>query len=182
MIYFTSDLHFGHKNILQFQKNRKFESIEEMDKTLIKNWNNKVKDNDEIYILGDFTLKKDEEYISNILNQLNGKKYLIKGNHDYWVKKESLVNKFEWIKEYYELKYNKEKFILCHYPFEEWNGSRNNSSYHLHGHLHSTDTYNQITKAIKFKKYDVGIDANNFSPVSIDDIVGFFHDRNWEII
>lgn len=127
MIYFTSDLHFGHSKILQLQ-NRQFESIEEMDKILIENWNNKVTD----YILGDFTLKKAEEYILNILNQLNGEKYLIKGNHDYWVKKKSLSSKFEWIKDYYELKYNKEKFVLCHYPLVEWNGSRNeNSSYHL---------------------------------------------------
>lgn len=174
MIYFTSDLHFGHKNILQFQKNRKFESVEKMDKTLIKNWNNKVKDNDEIYILGDFTLKKDEEYILNILNQLNGKKYLIKGNHDYWVKKEILSSEFEWIKDYYELKYNKEKFILCHYPFIEWNGSRNNSSYHLYGHTHTLPRVNIIDRYLDRKSYNVGIDANNFSPISIDDIIKFF--------
>ncbi|MFR4986484.1 MAG: metallophosphoesterase [Lachnospirales bacterium] len=117
----------------------------------LENWNNKVTDKDAIYILGDFTLKKAEEYILNILNQLNGEKYLIKGNHDYWVKKKSLSSKFEWIKDYYELKYNKEKFVLCHYPLVEWNGSRNeNSSYHLYGH------------------------TNNYSPISIDDIVKFF--------
>lgn len=156
MIYFTSDLHFGHKNILQFQKNRKFESIEEMDKTLIKNWNNKVKDNDEIYILGDFTLKKDEEYILNILNQLNGKKYLIKGNHDYWVKKEILSSEFEWIKDYYELKYNKEKFILCHYPFIDWNGSRNNSSYHINIYFKYVDynnTFNLTEEIFDVDRY-----------------------------
>ncbi len=165
MIYFTSDTHFGHNKLIE-QDFRNFKNVEEMDRILISNWNKTVNKNDEIYILGDFTLKKDEDYISNILDKLNGKKYLIKGNHDYFIKNKDLANKFIWVKDYYELKHNKKKFILSHYPFEEWNGSRTNSSYHLHGHTHSLININN-----SIKKYDVGVDCNNYTPISIEEII-----------
>ena len=80
MIYFTSDLHFYHENIIK-SVNRPFKNAEQMNDTLIKNWNNKVQPHDEIYILGDFTMKG-YTFATTILYQLKGKKHLIKGNHD----------------------------------------------------------------------------------------------------
>lgn len=83
-IYVTSDLHFGHKNIIKFE-NRPYKDVEEMTEGLINNWNSVVTANDLVYILGDFSFmgkRKTEE----VLKRLRGKKILIKGNHDYYVK------------------------------------------------------------------------------------------------
>ena len=80
MIFFTSDLHLGHENCIRLC-NRPFSSIEEMDETLIENWNHKVTGKDTVYILGDLiyrSQKPPEEY----LRRLRGKKHLILGNHD----------------------------------------------------------------------------------------------------
>ena len=83
MIYYTSDLHFGHKNIIKYE-NRPWSSVKEMDQGLIDRWNNRVKNRDLVYILGDFTLSVSTSYVENILTALKGRKVLITGNHDYF--------------------------------------------------------------------------------------------------
>ena len=79
MNYYIADTHFGHDNIRRLS-NRPFETIEEMDKTIIDNWNSRVNDNDDIYILGDFSYKSEDPIL--YLKQLIGRKHLIVGNHD----------------------------------------------------------------------------------------------------
>ena len=82
MIYFIADPHFQHKNIIKYC-DRPFENINQMDQTLINNWNKTVKNDDEVYILGDLSNENVVIYnLKNIVEQLNGKKYLVKGNHD----------------------------------------------------------------------------------------------------
>ena len=94
MNYFTSDLHLGHRNIIRLC-NRPFATIEEMDETLIRNWNAKVTNGDTVYILGDL-LFRNEKPAEEYLKQLKGKKHLIIGNHDRdWVKKCNLEDFFE---------------------------------------------------------------------------------------
>ena len=80
MIFYTADLHFGHQNVLKYDK-RPFADINEMDRALIELWNGRVSDDDDVYIVGDFAFKneKPEEWY---LEQLKGKKHLIIGNHD----------------------------------------------------------------------------------------------------
>ena len=155
MIYFTSDMHFGHRNIINLCQ-RPFSSAEEMDNCMIQNWNNTIKNNDEVYILGDIAWGDTDDY----LKQLNGKKYLVKGNHDKIQSSEYL----RWIKDYHEFKYNGVRIILCHYPIEEWNGYFR-GSVHLHGHQH-----NHIPVTAD-RRIDVGVDAWNFCPVSIERLI-----------
>ena len=124
MIYFTSDLHFWHKNAIVFT-NRPFNDMEEMNKKLIENWNRTVYSNDEIYILGDVTMRS-LFYASDILQQLKGRKYLLIGNHDYFAQKKNFDTAscgLEWAKPYFELHWEKRVFVLCHYPFLSWNKS-----------------------------------------------------------
>ena len=173
MIYFTSDLHFGHTNIIKYCK-RPFKDSNEMDKVLITNWNSFVRKEDEVYILGDFTmnsLNKVKEY----LDQLNGRKYLIRGNHDNYAKNKDHIDGIEWIKDYYELNYNKQIFILFHYPIAEWNHFYH-GSIHLHGHAHNHLEYNLKQKELGRKIYDVGVDANDYRPVSIYEILDWMKD------
>ena len=74
MIFFTSDLHLGHANIIRLC-DRPFSNVEEMDETIINNWNEHVHKDDTVYVLGDFTMIKDVAIVENYINQLNGKIY-----------------------------------------------------------------------------------------------------------
>lgn len=79
--YVIADHHFGHENVIAYC-NRPFNDVDHMEAELIKNWNRVVKKNDLVYVLGDFTLSRDKEYIRMLLEKLNGTKVLIMGNHD----------------------------------------------------------------------------------------------------
>lgn len=176
MIYFTSDMHFYHEKIIK-HTGRHFNSVKEMDNALVRNWNSKVGAYDEIYILGDVSMKG-AEYVQEILMKLNGQKYLIRGNHDKFADQE-VFNKdiFVWIKDYYELKYKNERFILFHYPIEEWNQFFR-GAIHLHGHQHNHEDYNYRNLEKGLRRFDVGVDANNMFPVSIEEIIEFFQMGN----
>lgn len=164
-IFVTSDLHFGHKNIIKYE-NRPYDSIEQMDKDLIRKWNNTVATNDIVYILGDFSWYGGEK-TNEILKQLNGKKVLIIGNHDYNFLKDKKFDAtlFEEITYYKELKYNKKKYILFHYPIAEHNGKMQ-GYIHLYGHIHSMDL--ELENNLKPLAYNVGADRNNYKPINIE--------------
>ena len=168
-IYFTSDTHFSHRNIINYA-NRPFKSIAEMDEKLIKNWNTIVKKNDIIFHLGDFSLlgmKKWDYYLS----QLNGIKYLIVGNHD-----KSINSKyFEGIFQILNLLIKDEeiddgqRITLCHYPMYSWYQSHR-GAWHLYGHVHGTLNFS-VEKSFPFPTmYDVGVDNNNYFPISYEEI------------
>ena len=107
MNYFISDLHLGHKNVLKFD-NRPFINIEEHDKTIIDNWNNKVNDNDDVYVLGDISWHNATKTIE-IFKQLKGRIHLIQGNHDNRIlKNKELYNLFVEVVDYKELKIDNE--------------------------------------------------------------------------
>ena len=85
MTYYTSDLHLGHENILK--QRTMFSTVEEMNTFLIEKWNKKIKKNDEVYIVGDFSYRS-KTPVQEYLQMLNGSKHLIIGNHDAdWLKK-----------------------------------------------------------------------------------------------
>lgn len=174
MIYFTSDLHFGHKNIIGYDE-RPFETIEEMDKTIIENWNKKVKPEDTVYILGDISWYNDQKTVE-IYSQLNGHKRLIKGNHDRIHGK--VRDCFESIKDYDEIKVGDKTCILCHYPIHFYN-----HHYHgaimLYGHVHNSqeEVYTQqirndmLRNEIPCAMYNVGTMMWQFEPVTFDEIL-----------
>ena len=88
-----------------------------MNENLIRNWNSCVNISDEIYILGDFMFKGKSSEVNNIIKRLNGKKYLIKGNHDKFIDDQNFnKNNFEWIKDYYVLNYQKNKVCIISLP------------------------------------------------------------------
>lgn len=172
MIYFTADTHFYHQKVIKYS-NRPFKEVEKMNATLIANWNERVRPKDEVYILGDVSMKGGL-LVSEVMAQLQGKKYLITGNHDKF-QEDSQFQEYllEEIYQYHELKYKNTRFVLFHYPITEWNGYHN-GAIHLHGHLHSSADYNRENKENGLKKYDVGVDANGMKPVSIEEILAFF--------
>lgn len=173
MIYFISDTHFCHSNIIHLSR-RPFMDVNEMNRTLIRNWNSYVSARDEIYILGDFMHKGSAEEANAILKKLNGIKYLVRGNHDKFVDDEAFERSaFAWIKDYHVLHYNKRKFVLFHYPILEWDGYFGDAV-HLYGHVHNS--VKEPSQAARLavlgnRAYNVGVDVNDYFPVSIDSIL-----------
>lgn len=168
MIYFTSDLHLSHSGILQMC-GRPFADIEEMNRTLIENINARVKQHDTLYLLGDIAFKSTVEEANRMIAQIKGKKILIKGNHD----KRYDPALFEGIYDFLEVNLNGHPISLMHYPMVEWPKSHH-GSLHLHGHQHNKPEYNQEQKARGKFRYDVGVDANHYCPVSLSEILKFF--------
>lgn len=174
MIYFTADTHFGHKNVIRFEA-RPFQTAEEMDEALIRNWNGKVSPEDEIFILGDLTLKGPKR-ANELLEQLHGRKYLIRGNHDGYVDHVSFHKEhFLWVRDYYELTYQGRLFVLCHYPLLSWNRMRA-GAFHLHGHMHNRPSRNESNRKLGIARLDVGADAQAMAPVSIEELLHFWEE------
>lgn len=167
--FFTSDLHFGHNNILKYE-NRPFKDINEMDNQLIRNWNAVVGKNDEVYILGDVSFHKDPHKTLNILRKLNGRKYLILGNHDKQIIKDSkLREQFEWVQDYSKITIDGIKVVMFHFPIQVWD-ERHHNAIHLYGHIHSNVGKHIMEYDIP-NSYNVGIDVNNYTPVSFEEIL-----------
>ena len=190
MIYFTADTHFGHNNIIKICE-RPFEDIEQMDNTLINNWNNVVTNNDIVYIVGDFA--GDNADADYYLDKLNGKKILILGNHDRnWIKK--LYKRKNWdlfkdpdyrllvkngyffdVKHYAEKIIDSQFFTICHYPMVDFAFSNKlfgeKFGFHIHGHIHNNlkEEFKFLFRA--FNTLNCGVEVNNYKPVSLNDLI-----------
>jgi calcineurin-like phosphoesterase family protein len=159
MIYFISDPHFFHSNIIKYCK-RPFNSASHMNEALIANWNKRVQPDDHIYCLGDFGFG-DRDELQGVIDRLQGRKHLILGNHDKDVRK---TQGWEWIREYHELTIDGDFFILFHYAPRVWNKSHH-GSIALFGHSHGTMPGNS-------QSLDVGVDCWDYAPVSVSQIKG----------
>jgi calcineurin-like phosphoesterase family protein len=190
-IFFTSDLHVFHENVLDFDK-RPFDDIEHMHRVLINNYNATVPKDGLCYFLGDIGFCNTPE-LADIIKQLNGTKVLILGNHD--------RNTYSAYEAGFDVVLNtaiiyvgKYRVSMSHCPLpgifredttgmkggkegENWHGESKNTrfmsfdtkaDYHLHGHIHS-GPHNGKAK-FTYNQYDVGVAANNYRPVSISAI------------
>lgn len=189
MNYYISDLHFGHKNILTFD-NRPYITLTEMKNDIIKKWNERVKKNDNVYILGDVFWHNDEAI--EILEQLKGNLFLIRGNHD---RLNSEMEKyFVWVKDIAEVKDvgengEERKVVLCHFPIAHWHGQNYDQPYiHLYGHIHDgrdTRPFEQYAemweKAIgqPFAAMNVGCmkDYMDYTPRTLDEIMSAWQNK-----
>lgn len=178
MNYYISDLHFGHENIIKFD-NRPFKSVEEMDAKIIENWNNVVENGDNIYILGDMFWCNMNKSIE-ILDKLNGVKFLIKGNHCR-CHDGRFLKKFAKVSEYMEIDDNGRKVVLCHYPIPYFK-NHYYGWYHLYGHVHNTKEYGLVLKAqqdlidglgVPCNMYNVGcmMPYMDYTPRTLDEIL-----------
>jgi len=114
-VFFTSDTHFFHGNIIRFC-NRPFKDVETMNETIISNWNNTVGQDDIVFHLGDFCLGGSAEW-TRILDRLNGRIYLIMGNHDLKNIRQGYIDRFEHVAMQMHITVGKQKIYLNHYPF-----------------------------------------------------------------
>lgn len=175
-IWFTSDHHFGHKNIIEFSK-RPFASVEEMNVEMVKRWNEKIAPDDIVYHLGDFALMSPGK-VRQLREQLNGKIHLITGNHESSAL--ACADCFEWIKDYFELTVEDEDahkgqrfIVLFHYAMRVWNASHY-GTWHLYGHSHG-----DLPDDEKALSFDVGVDCHDFYPLSYQDVKNIMTKKKW---
>lgn len=156
-IFFTADLHLDHDAIRR-HCNRPFSTVDEMNQTIIQNWNNVVpKQNSLVYVIGDFAWKRHLHF----LMLLNGKKILVTGNHDK-ANQEVLRNFTEVHKGLHRINIEGQDITLCHYAMVVW-ASSCHGSWLLYGHSHGRIKEFEDKFAI-----DVGTDIWGFSPISFE--------------
>jgi calcineurin-like phosphoesterase family protein len=151
MIFYIADMHLGHRNILRFD-NRPFETVEEMEETIIHNWNGRVTEEDIVYVLGDAFWKSEKDSV-RLIQRLNGHKHLIQGNHDrvhgrlrfYW----------ESIEHYAEIKDGNTLIILSHYPILFYR-NQHFGAVMLYGHVHNSREWRKI-ECWKHEQWAMGI-------------------------
>jgi len=179
MKYFTSDTHFFHENIIKFC-NRPFDNIKDMGQVLINNWNDIVGKDDEVYHLGDFAFTGNIKAIKTLKESLNGKIHLILGNHDYQNKLNRPIFKeiFDSVQDYLYIQIDDDEMeggwqgiVLSHYPMLTWHQALR-GSWQLFGHIHLGPYAIGQDKNLPLKpnQYDVGVDNNNYFPVSYDEV------------
>lgn len=181
-VFFTADLHFGHENVLRFDK-RPFQTVAEMDEELIRRWNAKVGKGDLVYVLGDFIWKTSTNDAPGLIKSLNGQIILIKGNHDRFLHNAAAKKVLAGVKDYDDISVvlsdgTSRRCILSHYFIPFYIGHRYNAI-HLHGHSHNTEEAEEERRIIKelnekgygLKVYNVGCMYWNYEPVTLDEIL-----------
>jgi len=168
MFWFTADEHYGHRRIIRPDyENRPFDTVEEMDEALITNHNSVVSKGDITVHAGDFTLWTNIEGIyKKYIHRLNGGHVFLKGSHDYWLQRKKSMQIWER-----NIKIDGQKyyFVVCHYNMRTWARSHYNSIQlyaHSHGRLPPIG-----------KQHDIGVDNNNFYPISANQIINIMKDR-----
>lgn len=169
-VFVVADLHFAHKAMLKFSHTSRghFANSWEMDEEIIRNWNNVVGKNDIVYLLGDVSFSSGKK-TRGLIERLNGRIILIKGNHD----KQKDINKYidllEDVLDYKEINYEYKDYhyhiVMSHYPFGSWNRSFHGSIM-CHGHSHGR-------YSAPGKIFDVGLDSEvgGFEPINIEYII-----------
>lgn len=161
--FFISDTHFGHSNIITFKRTdgtplRAFSSIEEHDEYMVQEWNKVVRPVDTIYHLGDVVINR---RCLPILARLNGKKRLIRGNHDIF-KTEEYIKFFDEILAYRVFNDTPKKFICSHIPIHEESLARWDAN--VHGHLHANK--------LKDDRYVcVSVEHTEYRPLHLDEVL-----------
>jgi len=175
-IWFTSDHHFGHKNIISFS-NRPFTDVDQMNEVMVQRWNEKIGKDDIVYHVGDFALMSPGK-LRQLIARLNGKIHLITGNHESAAL--DCADCFEWVKDYFELivkdedAHQGERFIvLFHYAMRVWNASHY-GTWHLYGHSHGDLPDDETSLS-----FDVGVDSHDFYPLSYADVKSIMSKKKW---
>lgn len=167
-VWFISDTHFGHENVIKFSK-RPFRDREEMDRDMITLWQQTVKPDDDVFHLGDVSFWPRQQ-TENILLQLPGRIHLVCGNHDQKLLSEPLRKIFRTIADIKEIRVADptlhsgwQHIVLCHYAMRVWNKSHY-GAWNLHGHSHGS-----LEEQPGLLQMDVGVDATkHYKPVSYD--------------
>jgi len=170
MIWFTSDWHIGHKNILKYD-DRPWETVEEMNEGILNIFNARVHPNDAVYYLGDFAFNIEQGI--DILNRVNGRWTYIIGNHDKNFKRILEKSNKQNMPTYkmVEIKAERQEITLCHYPMISWNRSHY-GTWQLFGHHHK-----KTFEDIPGKRLNVALSLHEYKPWSFDEVAEYMRFR-----
>ncbi len=165
MIFYTSDLHLGHANIIKLC-NRPFADVNEMNNALIENWNNRVTNNDTVCIVGDLCFRAENP--ESLIAQLKGRKHLIIGNHgNSWLKKVDSAKYFKSVERMLVFGNGKCKVTLCHYPMMSFEGD-----YLIYGHIHNNKNANYWPLLSKMENaLNASVEVSEYSPVTFEELI-----------
>lgn len=174
-VFFTSDTHFGHAKIISLC-NRPFTDVTDMNDTIVDNWNKVVSEDSVVFHLGDFCFGGPTAW-SYIRERLNGSICLIRGNHDDHNLKRSTMALFDGVTYQLRLQMNDGNTVyLNHYPFLCFGGSYRDAQnvWQLYGHVHSYEGSTGLDSSRLVHcfptQYDVGVDNNDFTPISYNQV------------
>ncbi len=195
-LYFTSDLHFGHRNVIRFC-GRPFQNEKEMGEAMIRNWNSVVQEDDIIINLGDTFWFNDRHGVKKVMSKLQGIKYFILGNHCekkqyelcddpnlticsditvFYIRGEQSDPRFQYLAQDGTIKTRTYELVCCHYPCTCYSHSGNPNTYMFFGHIHSQrdQPMTEFGEAIRLPHnhyMDVGADRHNYTPVEFFDLL-----------
>lgn len=163
--FITSDLHFGHTNIMKFcpQSRARFNNdVNYMNEEMVREWNTCVQPEDLVYILGDVAFLPADK-ATGYMRRCNGRKILVEGNHDRKLLKDPSFRRcFEEVHKYLDINYNGHKCVMFHYPIAEWD-QMHRGALHFHGHLHGG-----VSGLENFRARDMGMDATGYIVVEME--------------
>lgn len=166
--WITSDLHFGHQNIMNFcpvSRTRFRNNVDYMNEAMVKEWNDLIAPDDLVYILGDVAFLPAQKAAETV-NRLNGTKILVEGNHDRKALNDPTFRRsFKEVHKYLDINYNGTKVVMFHYPICEWD-QMHRGAVHFHGHLHGGTSGME-----KFRCRDMGMDATGMIAVTMEDAI-----------
>lgn len=169
MIYFISDTHFWHKNILQYE-DRPFIDLSDMTDKLIANWNSIVDQNDTVIHLGDFIMGN-KEMAKNILSQLNGYKILVKGNHDCHSNQWFLDAGFDEVGRRYIINYDSKVILCTHNPSNIPMELIGKYDLHFYGHVHGKGNVPGVYPTYARNGACLCVERHNYKPIDLDTII-----------
>ena len=185
-LFFSSDLHFGHFNVCRYC-HRPFSSRSEMDNTLIENWNSVVPEDGIVVCCGDFMLphKGDFKEYKKYLKKLNGTVYLTSGNHDRIENGEYEIDGIKKliVREKMMIMVDGVEIYVEHYPCTAFNGD-----FQVFGHIHTLSDGTcygidgDVPSRLRKNQYDVGVDQNNYRPISYWELCDVFRNKACEKI
>lgn len=180
--FYTADLHLGHARIIDFCK-RPFATVEEMNETLVANWNRVVQKGDRVFVVGDFSMKMERTALRTLFDRLEGDKHLLIGNHDHddvlklsWASKRDIATVDDPIGK---------KVVLCHYGLREWPHFFR-GALHFYGHSHCNLPGNSrsddvgVDAVARYRALAAGRDAlspDDFAPVTLDEMLTYMNPR-----
>lgn len=158
-ILFTADTHFGDHRTINIWR-RPFATVAAMDALLVERWNAAVTPDDEVWHLGDVARRAAD--VPDLLRRLNGRKHLLRGNND----PDATLTASGWasVGDYAEIDVDGRRLVMCHYAFRAWNG-QHRGTINLHGHSHG-----RLKPMLR--QFDVGVDARDFAPVTLAQLLG----------
>ena len=162
-VFFTSDTHFCHSRVIAYS-DRPFADVAQMNEALVRNWNAVVPKDGIVFHLGDFCFGT-----KKVLDQLNGQIHLILGNHDMRECRRDFMSRFASVQMERMIEVGDRRILLNHYPLLCY--VQEKYYWQLFGHIHTNPRNNRILSTERMKllmprQYDVGVDNNNFTPVS----------------